>query len=149
MTAHSEAIRGELEALKVDGVIRPADVVERARDPESAMHGWFEWDESAAAQEFRLYQARKLLRVHVTVEQREDSPTRAFVSLSSDRKVEGGGYRALDDVMSDEALRAQLLRDALAELRCAQQKYRHLKQLSGVWKAVEEAEGQNELSKAA
>jgi hypothetical protein len=136
-----EAVQAELAALKSNGVIRPADVVEHARNPESAMHGWFEWDDTEAAAQYRLEQARRLLRVYVTVKAADTTPLRTFVSLSTDREQKGGGYREMQDVMSDEQLRAQLLADAFKELRAAQTKYRGLQQLSGVWEALDEAEG--------
>ena len=56
------AIKEELEAIMVGGVLSPANVIEAARDPNSAMHGQFEWDDSEAAQAYRLQQARALIR---------------------------------------------------------------------------------------
>lgn len=56
------AIKKEMEAIMVGGVIHPADVVEVARDPKSAMHNQFEWDDDEAAQAYRLQQARALIR---------------------------------------------------------------------------------------
>lgn len=148
MTVTNEAIRQELEQLKSAGVIQPADVVARASDPESAMHSWFQWDDTEAAQAYRLQQARQLLRVFVTVESRDNKPVRAFVSLGSDRYGDGG-YRALAEVLSDEELRAQLLADAVKELRSAEKKYRQLQELSGVWSALDEVEGMDAMKPAA
>lgn len=56
------AIKQELEAIAVGGVIHPADVVEAARDPGSAMHRQFEWNDGEAAEAYRLQQARALIR---------------------------------------------------------------------------------------
>src|SRR5215207_7682171 len=44
------------------GSIAPVSVVSAAREPTSAMHPYFEWDDPAAAQEYRLEQARGLVR---------------------------------------------------------------------------------------
>lgn len=147
MTANNEAIRKELEQLKAAGVIQPSDVVARASDPESAMHSWFQWDDTEAAQAYRLQQARQLLRVFVTVETKDNKPVRAFVSLGSDRYGDGG-YRAMAEVLSDEELRAQLLADAVKELRSAEKKYRQLQELSGVWSALDEVEGRDAMKPA-
>lgn len=133
------AIRAELERLKVDGIIRPDDVVSAAESEESPLHSWFEWDDGEAAQQYRLDQARKLLRVYVVMDTPESNPVRALVSLTTDRR-NGGGYRTVADVMSDDALRAQMLHDALTQLRNMQDRYRNLQALSGVWKAVDAAE---------
>lgn len=150
MKRDHEAIRAELERLKSDGVIRPVDVVEAARDEESPLHDWFQWDDDEAAHQYRLLQARNLLRVYVNVEPSKDSePVRAFVSLTSDRAKEGGGYRALAEVMGDDAMREQLLRDAFVQFRNMQKRYQHLKQLSKVWDAVAEAEAEAKIANAA
>lgn len=133
------AIRQELAALQQDGVIRPVDVVEFAKDPDTALHDCFEWDESKAAHEFRLEQARKLLRVFVTVDPVSNKSIRAFVSLTSDRKEPGGGYRATVDVLSDADMTRQMLSDALAELRVVQRKYKSLQALEKVWQSIDDA----------
>lgn len=133
------AIRAELERLKTDGIIRPDDVVAAAQDEGSALHSWFEWDDGEAAHNYRLEQARKLLRVYVVTETPESNPVRALVSLTTDRR-NGGGYRTVADVMSDDVLRERMLLDALTQLRNMQERYRNLQALSGVWKAVDAAE---------
>jgi hypothetical protein len=64
MTARSnDAILHELDALR-DGTgrLRPQDVVEAARNPESILHKHFEWDDHQAAQAHRISQARQLIR---------------------------------------------------------------------------------------
>lgn len=61
MTSLAE-IREEMNALIVDGVLRPADVVDAARNPNSSMHSQFEWDDGEAAEAYRLQQARSLIR---------------------------------------------------------------------------------------
>jgi hypothetical protein len=56
------AIKEELQAIAEGGVLHPADVIAAARNPNSAMHGQFEWDNSEAAEAYRLQQARALIR---------------------------------------------------------------------------------------
>jgi hypothetical protein len=68
-----EAVREELTRLAVlHRGITPDLVVEAARDPAHPAHDHFEWDDTAAAREYRLSQARHListLRVHLEEEQ--------------------------------------------------------------------------------
>lgn len=134
-----EIIRSELESLKRDGKVRPVDVVEAARDEDSPLHGYFTWDDSEAANQYRLEEARRLLRVFVVTELREVGDTRAYVSLTTDRRAEGGGYRILADVMDSEELSAQMLADAMADLARVQQKHRAIKRLAKVWESIDEA----------
>jgi hypothetical protein len=140
MKRDHDAIKAELEEIKREGLIRPSDVVEHARNPDSALHACFEWDDSEAAHQFRLDQARKLLRVYVVTEQANTDNVRAFVSLSTDRRQEGGGYRTFAEVMDDDQLREQLFEDALNQLRSVQQRYQNVQRLAKVWQALDEAE---------
>lgn len=134
-------IQRELDAIrkKNGGILQCAKVVEFARDPKTALHGRFEWDDTAAAQEYRLWQARELIRVYVTVLASETEPVRAFVSLVSDRVKVGGGYRGIVEVMSDEGLREELLAEALAEAARWKEKWKRLKELVPIFVEIERA----------
>jgi hypothetical protein len=62
------AIREELHSLMSEGRLRPEDVVDAARNPNSALHSYFTWDDSEAAAAYRLQEARALIkRVRVDV----------------------------------------------------------------------------------
>jgi len=65
----NSAIQQELESIRrsAGGLLRPEDVVEFARSPETALHEEFTWDDSEAAHQYRLWQARQVIRVNVTV----------------------------------------------------------------------------------
>ena len=124
-----------------DGVLSPSVVVEAARPVKSALHKCFEWDDSVAAQQWRLEQARNLLRVVVELLDVPDAtPTRVFVSLSTDRTQEGGGYRSLVSVLSDTEMRKQLLADAVSDMRLFKLKYQKLSELADVVSAMTSAE---------
>lgn len=121
-------------AARHHGVLRAEDVVREAENPKSPLHSRFEWDDTEAARQHRLWQARQLISVCVEVIG-ELNPNPVFVSLSTDRGC-GGGYRVTTTVMSDVELRAQLLKDALHELNRFQMKYRELKELAEVFTAA-------------
>lgn len=93
------------------GVLKVEDVLEKAKDPESILHKHFEWDDTEAAAQFRKQQARSLIaRCKITLVETQPVQIRAFVSLPTDREA-GGGYRLTSEVVSDERLKAELLRD--------------------------------------
>lgn len=133
-------VESELAAIQEqhEGVLKAEDVVAFARNPESALHGCFDWDDNEAAEKWRLSQARAVIRLCVTVISEEAEPVRAFVSLPSDR-VNGGGYRSTRDVVNDEIRRAELLADAMARLQSTKRKYAHLQALEPVWSAIDAA----------
>lgn len=144
-----EAIHLELESCRKRGLLKPEDVIERARDPKSILHERFTWDDGDAAHQYRLIEARNLIRVHVLHEVKDAGPVPVYVSLTIDRANAGGGYRKLSSVMRNREWREQLLSDALTQLQNVQAKYRHLKKLDKVWDAIDEASETNRGSRAA
>jgi len=128
----NSAIQQELESIRrsAGGLLRPEDVVEFARSPETALHEEFTWDDSEAAHQYRLWQARQVIRVNVTVIGNTESKVRAYVSLGSDRQNQGGGYRAITDVMSDAERRRELINQAFAEFDRWRKRYQELTELA-------------------
>lgn len=131
--------RQEIERLRKahGGILKPEDVVEAARARSSPLHRCFTWDDDTAAHQWRLEQARRLLRIFVTVIGNGEQPreSRMYVSLSTDREKEGG-YRAIADVLSDAEMRATLLMDAELDMLRFRQKYAGLVELASVFKSM-------------
>lgn len=117
-----------------DGLLLPETVVDAARPENSPLHSSFEWNNGRAAEKYRIWQARKLLRVCVETIPQSKEPVEVFVSLRSDR--DEGGYRIQTDVLSDSEMRKILLADALAELELFREKYARLRELAIVFKAI-------------
>lgn len=130
-----------------DPVLQPKKVVAHAKNPKSSLHDCFEWDNSKAGEQWRLEQARRLIRFSVIVLENPnptvnigkivvtDAPE--YVSLKSDRIRPGGGYRVLKDVLEDDNLRDELLEQALDELNLWKKKYKKLKELSAIFIAAD------------
>jgi hypothetical protein len=120
-------IKGDKEMLIVE------DAHEWAKShPTSDLHKQLEWDDNKAGYEYRLWQIRRLVALHITYENGD----RKFVSLVPDRSRSGGGYRDVDDVLRDRMLHEIMLADALRELERVQKQYDRLKQLKPVWREV-------------
>jgi len=98
-------------ARKNGGVLKVDDVLQEAKDKDSLLHRHFEWDDTEAAEQYRRQQARALIQ-RCRIQLVESSPVkiRAFVSLPTDRE-NGGGYRLTSEVMSDDYLKDEFLRD--------------------------------------
>lgn len=149
----SEKIRTELlniQKASADKMLHAEHVVAWAkRNKSSALHRQFEWDNSKAANEYRIWQARRLIQINVVTE--DGGPQ--VVSLSVDRG-KGGGYRDVRDVLSSRELSEIMLRDALAELNRVQARFVRVKELTGVWAAVKRVKARQDrkpqrLAKAA
>lgn len=137
MRRPSKKVLVELERIRVEngGMLSPEHVVREAAKKRNPLHSTFEWDEGIAAHQFRIVQARALIRACVTILPRGSRrPVRVYYSLKADRGI--GGYRTTVDVMSDSQLRAQLLAEAKAEMVQFQMKYARLKELVGVFRAM-------------
>ena len=110
-----EAI-AEIKALEDRrGRLTPEQVVEAARDENSALHDCFEWDDSTAAEKYRIEQARDLLkRVKIEIEYHET--TIKVVGYVRDPEAEPGdqGYRATMRVTKRGA--ADMMRSELAAI---------------------------------
>lgn len=122
------------------GELLAVDVVDAARPENSVLHGQFDWDDSEAAEKWRLHQARNLIRV--TVEyvgpKERQVPARVFVSLTPDRRGDGGKYRLLASVMSNREYRKQLIADAKDDMEHFKKKYAELRELESVFRAMRE-----------
>ena len=129
--------RAELEVIREasGGTLNPEAVIEYARDESTALHAAFTWDDTEAAHQHRLWQARQIIRVCVTLRgELDNQPFRTYVSLTEDRGE--SGYRLLDDVLTDTDMRERLLVQALRELANWQRKYDHLTALAPIFEAA-------------
>lgn len=138
----SPEIQAELHSIESrDGLLRPESVVEYASNPNTALHSCFTWDDTEAAREHRIWQARQVIRVVIKQMPRMDEePMRVYVSLKSDRNEEGGGYRTLVSVMSDAERRQELLSQAMEEAKEWRRKYRMLTELAAVFEELDKVQ---------
>jgi hypothetical protein len=123
------------------GTLPPESVVEFAKDPKTALHERFEWDDSVAGHEYRLWQARQLIAavVHILPNHNSDPiKVRAYISLPSDRQS-GGGYRYVEDVVKDDGKRQELLDMLLEDIQRLQVKYAAYRTLAPVMDAISKA----------
>lgn len=125
-----------------DGRITPAAVLEEARDPESVLHGAFTWDDTVAAERWRIHEAQKLIReCRVTVERPNGTriETYAFVGVSTDRTgpARDNPYRLARDLAYDDDLLDQAVRDVLDQLAALKNRYSYLRKLESVWNAID------------
>lgn len=139
--SEAERVRKELQSIQdrdKDNKVRPEAVVEFARNKSTALHKKFEWRNDKAASEYRLWQARQIINVYVTVLPHPEAsgPIRAWVSLASDRVLKGGGYRSIESVLTNDEKRAELLGQAIRDLKRLQQQYRLLSELDPVFRAI-------------
>jgi hypothetical protein len=133
-SADAQAIGERLMEITEEnsGRLRPDDVVEDARDPRSPMHPHFEWDNTVAADKYRLNQAREIIRIIVREddEGEDDQPRRAFINVNSGD--DGRSYRTVDEVMQSHDLQVAVMAQALRDLQSWQHRYQELSDICGL-----------------
>jgi len=106
------------------GRLDPKDVVDEARDPRSPLHKSFTWNDDEAAEQWRLQQARQLIRsikierVENTQEPRTVKFVRAFV-----HDPVNDGYLATEDVAKLPDVRERVLDEMRRDLTRLQSKW--------------------------
>lgn len=98
-----EVVAALAELEDATGRLTPEQVVDAAEDEGSALHQFFEWDDSEAARQHRLHQARRLIR-SVEVVLRVSRKTVSCIAYIRDPSVDGReqGYRATREVAKDD-----------------------------------------------
>ena len=87
------------------GRLTPDLVLQEAKDPESILHGLFEWDDGVAGHQHRLFQARQIItsvRVVITTENKKISTV--YYVRDPDAEPMQQGYVSIDKLRSDKDL---------------------------------------------
>lgn len=144
----AETAYAELERLRVDsgGSLRPRDVVESARPESAALHPLFEWDDVKAAEAHRLARARGVLRALVIVHDvaPASTPLPAYIRVriaETPGKPAQSRYQPVEMAMRHAVHRESIILRALQELLAWQARYRDLRELAGLFEAIEDARG--------
>lgn len=108
----------------------PQEVLEKARDEGTELHKCFEWDDTVAAEKYRVIQARTIMRMLVVVEDKPDPdvpPVRYFYKTTN-----GDGYKPATLVFRKDSEYQALLKRAYAELKAFKAKYSRLQELEEI-----------------
>lgn len=113
--------------------ITPQNILEKARNKKSELHKCFEWDDSKAAEQYRLSQARQIIRLLVVSPVQEDiTPIRIF-QISSERNE----YKENSFFVENQDEYRILLDRAKAELQAIKKRYSTLSELEEVFNAID------------
>lgn len=113
----------ELDRISEERGLTAQAVVDESRDEHAVLHCCFDWNDDTAAESWRREQARHLIAC-VTVKDESIHPTepvRLYVSVQ-----ERDTYKPIKLVISDEEMRARMIKNALRELIEFKHKYKVL-----------------------
>lgn len=121
---HADAQLVAEEILSIGESATPRQILEKGRDETTELHKCFEWDDTIAADRYRLSQARAIVRTLV-IAPRQDAPGKPEIRhfYKTDSK---SGYKSTELIFRQEDEKIELMRRCLAELRNILRKYRFL-----------------------
>lgn len=113
----------------------PRDILELARDPNTELHKCFDWDDTSAAEKWRIQQARKLCGSFIVTVERGHSEPQKFRVIQHDNadKV----YRNVVFTVRNEDEYGRLLKQAKAELAQFRSRYKSITELESVIDEIE------------
>ena len=143
-TVPAQSAGEELERIgHKHGILTPHNVLEESRQTQAVLHELFEWNDSSAAEQYRLNQAQEIIGNLVVVRITDDQPrepVRAFVNLVPQENDQERGYLSIVKVLSAPEYTRQMLNTALSELQALRKKYQVLTELTSVFAAIDELE---------
>lgn len=116
-----------------NGKITPEEVLEKAKDKNSELHKCFEWNDSVAAEKYRLQQAGNVIRMLVYKSEKKDAGPVRYMHLTTEPHT----YQNTRTFIVQEDEYQSLLKRAMAELEAFKRKYHTLSELESVFEAME------------
>ena len=111
----------------------PQQILDFARKPETELHKCFEWDDTLAAEKYRLHQARQIVCNLVFVEKTDKPEPQTFRIL---QKADNG-YKPIKMIVQQKDEYARLLERARAELRGFKIRYKHLAEFEEIFALID------------
>lgn len=134
---HIEMLRKQFK-----GELTPKDVLDDARNDNSPLHSFFEWNDGEAAEAYRLQQARGLIRsvVAIYVDEEQQKPAvrvKAYVHIN---EPVAPHYREVGHAMSQKRTRDLVLQRAWREFQSWRRRYKDLKEFADLFEAADQVE---------
>lgn len=139
----AEVVGRFLEENFPTGNMTALAVVELASHRDCPIHKFFEWDDAKAAHQFRIEQARHLIRSVVVDVGGSEVPAFHRVHIEESETAE---YVEVGRAMADADLWAQVIETAMKEAQAWSARYQTYAQLNKVHKAIQETK--KELERA-
>lgn len=123
---NAEKIYSEIQSIGEEATAK--QILDYARDENTELHKCFEWDDSIAAERWRLQQARLIVCNLVYQEPEKHEPTRIRVMQSTENNT----YKPVRLILQNKTEYEQLLSRALAELHAFKERYKNLSELEEI-----------------
>ncbi len=126
-----------LETHFPDGNFQAKQIVDLARSKTSPIHRFFNWNDSEAAERYRILQAQSMVRCLVV--EIDDREVRKYVSPVVVSHGKPKQYCEIERAMADEDIWNQVLARALQDANSWKLRYQNLKELEPIHTEIEKA----------
>ena len=131
--ADAEKVYSEIQSI--GEAVTPQQIVDFARDSNTELHKCFEWNDSVAAEKYRVQQARLVVCHLVYTETNTDNtPSKIRVMQRSDTEA---AYKSTRLIFQNRNEYTRLLERAYAELRAFKERYKTLSELEEILALIE------------
>ena len=136
------AVGNHLEFLRkrLKGELTPKDVLDDARNHNSPLHTFFEWDDGEAAEHYRLQQARGLIRSVVAIYTTPKEPARRMRAFVHVPEPGAPHYRDTAHALSEAKTRELVLKRAWREFQEWKSRYRDLEEFAAIFEVADMVE---------
>ena len=138
-------VHGELERIRDGKPLILQSVIDESKPKKSVLHGEFEWRNAIAGNNWRLYEARKIVQSVEIIEEKTRKPFRAYESIiietdgdDDDEKTTVRSFLPVEEIMADPDLRDELLGRAIRDVLALKRRYSNLQEMAQVFAAMDE-----------
>lgn len=122
----------------INGITKQ-QIVDKARDEDTELHKCFEWNDSVAAERYRLVQAGSVLH-HIVIKRIEEQIEQNMPEIRFFHKTDlkpDSGYKPISYIVKNNDEYYKMLQMAYAELHAFKQKYKNLQELDYILKLID------------
>ena len=157
--SQEKAERYGLELIRLreeaNGSLKTEEIVKEAREEDSPLHDFFQWDDSIAGELYRRSQARKLTAgiYEVIIEGEEEKLIPLFYNViietrKKDEMQTEQGYVFNVEIVENKDYYEQQLEKAVREIKHWQEKYSMLKELSEIFGVIKKIQKKLDFEEA-
>lgn len=138
---HADALKVAEEIASIGENVEPEQIVEKARDEQTELHGCFEWDDSIAAERYRVEQAKDVVR-HIYLVRKEPEQTETdkpilFKARAFSHTPGTPGYTQTVQIVKQDDRYQLLLQQAYDDLHAFKRKYECLAELKPIFDLID------------
>ena len=135
MFNQADAQKVAQEIVSIGDYATPSQIVEVGRNSDTELHKCFDWDDTVAAEKWRIEQARDIVR-HLVI--KEDQVPKDRPQVRYFFKPQGeAGYKPTEVIIKQKDSYEALLAQAYAELRAFKVKYHCLVELHEIFDLID------------